>query len=298
MENNEISVKSEKINPAFHLFLYLAMFFSLGFVIFGSIGIFFSLIDKIFKEGLDGVYQEYLRSSIAALVIASPIYYSILHIINKKLGRGEISPDSGIRKAITYLATFVFFAMSIGSLVSLLFGYLNGDLAEVSFFKTFVFLLISALMMSFYLWEVRRTSFSGKIFNILFSISIAVAITAVIIGFSIVDNPKVTRDKKQDVKVAEAMENVKQRISNFYFNNERLMNNDEFGDIGIDKDIQDKITYKPIGADEYELCGKFNYSFEEGYLYDYLKDSWRFKKGDYCFKLKAKAEGEFKEMVK
>lgn len=289
---------NEKRNPAFHLFLYLSMFFSLGFVVFGTIGIFFSLVEKIFESSLDSGYQEYLRSSIAALVIAIPIYYVILYMINKKLEKMEIKPDSMARKAISYLAIFVFFAMSIGSLVSLLFGYLNGNLVEVSFLKTLIFLVISAMLMSFYLWEIRRVAFSKKIFKILFSISLFIAFLAVTTGFSIVDSPKITRAKKQDVKIVEAMENVKQRMNIFYFNNGKLMNDDEFRDIGINKDIQDKIKYNQIGRDEYELCADFNYSFKEGYLYDYLKDEWRFQEGRHCFKLKSKTEGEIEKIVR
>lgn len=283
---NSISKNSEKTNPAFHLFLYLAMFFSLGFVVFGAIGSFFSLIDKTLESIAESFYQESLRSAIASLVIAIPIYYPILFIINKKLSKGEINPDSVVRKAISYLAIFVFFAMSIGSLVSLLFGYLNGELAEVSFFKTLVFLAISALMFAFYFWEIRRTSFSKKVFDIYFSLSLLIAFSAAATGFAIVDSPTVTREKKQDREIVEAMENARQRIENFYFNNGKLMGSEEFEDIGLEKDVREKITYNILGDKEYELCSRFNYSSEDGYIYDYLKNEWRFPAGDYCFKLR------------
>ncbi|MDD3498217.1 MAG: DUF5671 domain-containing protein [Candidatus Moranbacteria bacterium] len=294
---NSISKNSEKTNPAFHLFLYLAMFFSLGFVVFGAVGSFFALIDKTFESAVESFYQESLRSAIASLVIAIPAYYSILFIINNKLAKGEIEPDSGIRKAISYLAIFVFFAMSIGSLVSLLFGYLNGELAEVSFLKTLVFLAISALMFAFYFWEIKRASFSKKVFDIYFSLSLLIAFSAVATGFAIVDSPRVTREKKQDREIIEAMENARQRIENFYFNNGKLMESEEFENIGLEKDVREKIIYNISGDKEYELCSRFNYSSEDGYIYDYLKNEWRFPAGDHCFKLRIRSDGEISEKM-
>jgi len=230
-------------------------------------------------------------------VIAIPAYYSILFIINNKLAKGEIEPDSGIRKAISYLAIFVFFAMSIGSLVSLLFGYLNGELAEVSFLKTLVFLAISALMFAFYFWEIKRASFSKKVFDIYFSLSLLIAFSAVATGFAIVDSPRVTREKKQDREIIEAMENARQRIENFYFNNGKLMESEEFENIGLEKDVREKIIYNISGDKEYELCSRFNYSSEDGYIYDYLKNEWRFPAGDHCFKLRIRSDGEISEKM-
>lgn len=297
MDNKNELIKSEKVNPAFHLFLYLAMFFSLGFVIFGTIGILFSFIEESFSTDTRIFYQEYLRSAIAALVIATPIYYSILYVINKKLTKGEIKATSPIRKVITYIAVFIFFAMSIGSLVSLLNGYLSGELVKVSLFKTLAFLTISVLMLGFYFWEIRRTSFDKKNFNTFFLNSLFVALLVIVLGFVTVDSPSVTRKKNQDRDIINAMSSAKVRIDNFYANNERLMSSDEFNDIELNKEVEDKIKYNVLGDKDYELCSEFNYSSEEGYIYEYMKNEWRFPAGEHCFKLKVQSVGPIPEKV-
>lgn len=272
----------EKKSPAFHLFLYLVSFLSLGFVITGTIGNFFQMINKYLPDPVnsDQYYdydfnQEFLKFAISALIVAAPIYFGVLYLINKKLDNGDIRPSSLVRKFVTYLAMFVFSAMSLGSLVSLVYNYLDGELTQKIFLKIVVFFGVSLFYLGFYFWEIRRTDFLAKKFYPLYFASIFIAAVALIVGFIVVDSPRVVREKKQDREIVYEMQNFSSRLDEAYRKNKKLP---EVGqqDIKLERGIR----YTRIDDINYELCASFKHAAKK----QFSTDEWAHPAGDYCFK--------------
>lgn len=291
---NKINIQSqndEKKSPAFHLFLYLLSFLSLGFLITGIISVYFQFINKIVTEdATDAIIysghfdQDSLRFGISALIISFLVYYIILYFLNRKLVNEEIKQDSIIRKFITYLALFVFSAMSIGSLVTLLYNFLNGELSSKSLLKIIVFFLVSLFYLAFYLWEIRRKEFSQNIYLSLYFVSMAVSFSAIIIGFSIVDSPRVTKEKKIDREIINSMNSMQYDIEDFYKDDNRLPESEK--EVKFRKNIQ----YKKTGNTTYELCSVFLQPAEKED--DYYSENWSHPAGKYCFKKDVTKEDE------
>jgi hypothetical protein len=276
---------SEKSNPAFHLFLYLSSFFSLGFLIGGLLTTLFQFVNKFIPDSAFGkdVFavsafdDASLKVGISMLLIASLVYFTTAYLINKKLEKGEIRPDSVVRKFITYIALFVLVAISIGSLATLFYNYLTGELTGNSFGKIIAFFAVNGFFASFYFWEIRRKDFLDKRFKDLYFIALGVVALAFVFGIVVSDSPRVTREKKIDQSVVSEMQMMNSNIEIFFSNNNRLPKADE-----IEKSAKFAVEYSIKTEKTYELCGEFLQAKESVNFFD---KQWNHPAGKHCFTL-------------
>lgn len=275
--------KGDGVNPAFHLFLYLASFFSLGFLISGIINIYFELVNKYvadpalldqFSSGSQ-FNDGNIKFGLAALVIASIVYFPIMYLINRKLSKGEIRSDSLVRKFLTYIALFILTAITIGSLAVLFYDYLTGELTGNAFGKILVFFLTALFFVLAYFWEIRRKEFLEKPFRIFYGLAIVIALSGLVTGLVIGDSPTMAREKKIDSSLVSEMQNTKSSIENLYDNNKRLPAAQE-----IQKSAKFEIKYAVKGDKEYQLCGKFLQVQDQK---DFYMKEWNHPAGNYCF---------------
>lgn len=289
-ENKSGSRLEEKKNPAFHLFLYLVSFVSLGFVTAGILTIYFQVVNKVVKEPADipgylatGVFDaDALKFGIASLAVAFVVYYVVLFLINRKLQRGEIDKNSLVRKFITYIALVAFAAMAVGSLVALLWNFLDGELTGKFLAKALIFLVVSGFFFGFYFWEIRREKLAGKLFRLLFVISVLLTLSALTAGFLVVDSPDVSRDKKIDLELVNNVSATDSAVRDFFADNKRLPvveKNELRQEIGVE--------YKTVDAENFELCANFRQPLEE--KNDFNRE-WNHPAGDVCFKRNALSE--------
>jgi len=274
---------NEKMQPAFHLFLYLTTFFSLGFLMSGIIAIYSQLVNKYVED--TAILDQFSSGStfddsgvkygLASLVIAAIVYFPISYLINKKLAKGEIRQDSLVRKFLTYIALFVLVAITIGSLAVLFFNYLNGELTGNAFGKIIVFFLTSLFFAAFYFWEIRRKEFLEKLFRIFYGAAIVIALSGLITGLVIGDSPNVAREKKIDSSVVSEMQKMKGNIETIYNNKKSMPATDE-----IQTSAKFQIKYVVKTDREYQLCAKFLQTQDKK---DFYQKQWNHPAGDYCF---------------
>lgn len=218
-----VKKSNEKQNPAFHLFLFLVSFLSLGFMVFGILVSFFQAVNKFFPDSFKGrnfsssyFDNDLMKFGLSSLIVTIPIYYGVLFLLNKKLEKKEIEEDSLVRKGITYLAMVAFSAMAIGSLVALLYSYFDGELTTRFVFKVMAFLVVSLFFFGFYFWEIRRVEFSKNSFNKLFFSSLVLTSIALILAFFVIDSPKTAREKRADGALIDNMREASRIVSNKY----------------------------------------------------------------------------------
>lgn len=290
LEQNKTNVQSlegqkgEKIHPAYHLFLYLSMFFSLGFLIGGMLTSLFQFVNKYvpdvsnINEFNASVFDDAgLKIGLSMLLVASIVYFIAAKIVNKKLIKNDIRPNSLVRKFLTYIALFILVAISIGSLVALVFNYLNGELTGNTFGKIAAFFVVNGFFALFYFWEIRRKDLANKKFDILYFIALAMSVIVLVAGVIIADSPKVTREKKIDENRITEMQNINNSIGIFFNNNKRLPKANE-----IEKSAKFPIEYKIESDKVYYLCTEFLHPREKVDIYD---KQWNHPAGSYCFKL-------------
>lgn len=294
-------LNSDAKSGAFHLFLYLTGFLSFGFVFFGLTNILFEFFNKTLAgdDPLATVFnQESVRMAIAFLIIAGPLYYFLINLINRKLFLKEIDVLSGVRKVLTYLALFVLVAIIIGDLIFLLSSFLNGDYTEIFLAKAFSLLILAGVFGCFYFWEVRRKIIEKKNFSLWLGGFLILWLGILFLGFSIIDKPSVAREKRLDAKIIMQMNSLRNEIKVFYSDKKRNPTQSELENrVAGEESIalkKGEIEYVPKDFDEYSLCGVFKHEWDgKEQSSDFWNDSfWKHPQGKYCFEIKENSEAE------
>jgi hypothetical protein len=307
MENKNLDSKKiveKESNGALHFFLYMIMFLSLSFIVFGMGNILFGYINKYFPDGLGGLYagvfdQGSVKFGIAALFVATPIFIYIMKLISKLLREGTLLEKSKVRRWLIYIVLFFAVGTIISDLITLIVYFLDGDIAIRFLLKVFVVLAIASGVFGYYFWDVRRIGIQGKTYAenkvALFSSTILVLIVFVS-GFFIIDSPSVARNKKQDIQVVYDLQYIDEKINSFYADSKTLPQNlDALKNTKYEPLLQQavsQIEYSKKSDLSYELCATFarsNLDDPENFpigktMYDTENISWLHESGKVCFK--------------
>ena len=162
----------EKQNAKF-AFFYMLSLVALVFTSVSAGMIIFQIINKTIADDLSlapgGFSQDALRFAISAIIIAAPIYFVMMRLINKSLLTGKLEKESGVRKWLTYFILLVSAVVMIGWFIATVGSFLNGELTTKFILKSLTSILISALIFSFYLYDIsaklpkyRRAERSGQ----------------------------------------------------------------------------------------------------------------------------------------
>jgi hypothetical protein len=289
-------------NSAKFAFFYLLSLVSLIFTALGAGMIVFQIINKYVIDVIEqypGILsQGTLKFAISSLVIAAPIYFVSVWQIQKNLRTGALDKDSGVRRWLTYFILLVSSVVMIGWLIATLNSFLDGELTTKFILKSLTAILISAIIFSFYLYEIKRESVVGqksKIIRIYFVSSLVLIMAVFISALLIVESPTQARNRKIDNNILSELSQINSEINNYFQVNKKLPQ--DFSEIKAqsaylsDDLFQDNLTknnyeYKVIGDRTYELCAEFLISnkMDKNDLSYYWGDEWRHDAGRQCFK--------------
>lgn len=112
-------------------FMYLLLFTTLYVSAFNLGQLVFQLINQAFPDPAAGAAvmefaRETLRWSIAALVVASPVFLGISRLIGRDLAADPSKRASKVRRWLTYLTLFVAASVLIGDVTALVYNLLDG----------------------------------------------------------------------------------------------------------------------------------------------------------------------------
>jgi len=264
--------------------------------------IIFQVINKYIIYILDqynGMFsQETLKFAISALVISAPIYYLTAWQIQKSLFNGSLGKDSGVRRWLTYFILFVSSVVMIGWLIATINSFLDGELTTKFILKSLTAILISGVIFSFYLYEIKREEIvqkKDKVVRAYFTATLILIIACFVTSLLIVESPTQTRNRKMDNNIISSLSQIESEVNNYYAKNkklpqnfEELKKNSEYltADIFQDKATGKMYEYKITGTKAYELCADFITSNKEdkSNLNDYWGNMWKHEAGRQCFK--------------
>jgi hypothetical protein len=288
---------SEKKNPAFHLFLYLILFVSLGFLLFGMIQASSEIINRQIAAGPsqdlsrnDFFDQTELSWALAFLVIAIPVFHFLDWLIHRKIAKKEILLRSWVRKVLLYLTLVILVIVLIGASVSLVFGYFDARLVGRSLGRQLAFWLIILFFSSYHFWKTRRTKRETNLAYVWWGASLTLGLIILFWGVKVSDSPQVIREKRADQELVNQVRQEQREINGFYQKNGRLpfLSDNEVA-------LAPEVEYKRLGNDNYELCASFNRPTDEDYFqrrYHYSpeeNEKWKHSAGRHCFSLEPPA---------
>ncbi|MDO8667593.1 MAG: DUF5671 domain-containing protein [bacterium] len=263
----------EKQNAKF-AFFYMLSLVTLVFISLSTGMIVFQIINKNILDLLaiapGGFSQDALKFAISAIIIAAPIYFFMMWLINKNLTTGKISKDSGIRKWLTYFILLVSAVVMIGWLIGTINSFLGGELTVKFILKSLTAIIISAIIFSYYLYDIRRAEVDkiNNIIRVYFYGSMGLAAIALIASFFFIDSPFVVREQKFDQTIVNKFSQIAYAIDAYYGENKRLPENLNTLISGgsiytiMESELTDPATnkifdYNIKSNDSYELCATF-----------------------------------------
>jgi len=284
----------ENKNSAKITFFYLLSLFGLAFAAISSGMILFQVINKLIPDALNysGRFSpEALRFAISAVIVATPVYYWMTSLIQKSLQKEELDKDSQLRKWMTYIIIFVSAVVIIVSLITLINNYLGGDLTSKIALKVLTTIVISGIVLSYYLYNIKRINFEkNKVLKVYFWSSMVLVIMILISGFLVADSPAQVRKVKHDTNIVNDLNNIRNGIEGYTRNYGELPENLE--DLSSDMlyyfrtetDITD-YEYKILNDKEYEICAEFQTNSVDN-SDQYFRKEWPHEIGKKCFQRK------------
>ncbi len=142
-------------------FLYLVMFSALYFTAYNLGSLLFKLLELALPDPADPTYRQLqlghsMRWSIAAVIIAFPVFAWVSRLVGRELARQPIKRLSPVRRWLTYLTLFLASCILVGDLTTLVYNLLGGELSLRFVLKVLVVGAIAGSIFGYYLHDLRR----------------------------------------------------------------------------------------------------------------------------------------------
>lgn len=281
-------------------FYYMLSLVSLIIMAVSVVAIGFQLINKHVPDLLNqfsGVYNDdALKIAISALIIAAPIFYIMIWLIQKSLFVGVLDKEAGVRRWLTYFIMLVAAVVMIVWLIMTINSFLDGELTTKFILKALTAIFISAIIFTFYFYEIRRGQVVGQTSRLILTYfygSLAIILIAFIAALFNVESPTEARNRKLDNTIVMEFDTIDSAINQYYNDKKKMPESldqlkEDYNYI-TDETLSDAATaknydYKVVADKKYELCATFHRSNKEEKNRQYfeMKDRWPHDAGYQC----------------
>ena len=140
-----------------NVFVYLLNFLTLYLSALGAALVIWGLADHWFEDPLDTYVSDGpIRTGIAMLVVAFPVFLYLNRSIGRSLRDGEMDERSMVKKVLTYLTLFLLAITTIIDLISVIYVFLGGDLTARFAVRGVGILMIAGLVYLYYLSDLKE----------------------------------------------------------------------------------------------------------------------------------------------
>lgn len=251
---------------ALDAFLNLLSLITVGWLAWSFGAVVFAIIDHVWGAPPEYYYigsQLGLKSGIASLLVITPICLGVIDVMHHYYRNGKLNHESGIYRWLTYVMLLISALNIIGSLIGIIFQFLNGDYTIPSLLKVGTVLIIASAIFSYYFYDLRRTSYAQRsnVSAVAMTAVIVLAIAAVVGGIMIIDSPQEARAKRNDQQRVNDLSNLNSYVASQYQNTSVLPAS--LGDyVMTDPSSDQPYEYRVLGVTEYELCATFESAVE------------------------------------
>jgi hypothetical protein len=300
----EIPRRSGSGATAKDAFYYLLIFSTLATwtISLGSLA--FQLIERWLADPLFSPFQQEIETyeltwSLAAILIAFPLYLLISRSVLREAAADPEKLDSGIRKWLTYLALVVAACIFMGDLICALAFLLRGEVTSRFLAKAFVVLALSGGVFYYYFGGLRRNvvAETGVVSTSrdrwMAGLSSAVVLTMLTLGFVQLGPPHAQRELRADTERVQQLYQLASQIQTYWHAHASHL---PASIDGLPASRVDPLTgahyeFHPAQGSQYELCATFarDSRVAEG-IPGQNQEVWNHPAGRYCFSLDANAQ--------
>lgn len=292
-----------KNNNAKFAFWYLLSLVALIFMALSTGQVIFQIINKHIADFTTGYAYSFdssiLKFAISSLIISIPLYFITARQIEMSLEKKELDREAGVRRWLTYLILFVSSVVIVVWLIITINNFLGGELTSKFLLKTLTVLVISGLVFSYYLYDIRRESVEKKnqVIFVYMIVGLVLTIGSLVAAFFTVESPADARARRHDLEVLSHFSQIDATVNNYYLDNKRvpekiddLKNQTPYLNAGALRDPQtnEAYAYQKNSDLEYQLCATFQTdNTGPANLQDYTySDRWPHASGYQCLKQK------------
>ncbi len=304
-------------------FLYLGAMAGL-YVSFGAVlSLSFAYINYLFPDIVGqgyayerGFYTSSVQWQMALIVVFFPVFLFLTSYLRKEISRQPGRLNLWIRRFLVFLTIFITAVVVLGDLVAILRSFLGGELSSRFLLKAGALLIISSLVLVYYILDIRGTYIKrpiiSKIFGVVSVVLVLGLLTAV---FSVTGSPAHQRLLKIDARKVYDLQDIQWHIQSYWQKKDRLPEvlselNDDFSGYRVPTDPESDLAYEYQKKDKlsFELCATFNTKTSDerngggGYLTKPValglenSSNWQHEAGRQCFVRKIDPELSRKEL--
>lgn len=247
-------MNGETKTKALDVFVYVGIAISLVWSVVNLLQIVFSAIDRKFTDILNtsayvDVYSSDVRMAIASLVVMYPLYLGLSWYVAKDITKFLYKRDLLIRKVIVYLTLFVTMCTLIGTLVTLIYTYLGGELSVRFELKALAVFVVALSLFLYYLYGMRRDYTKSSYIPIIASVvATLVVVISLVWSVGVIGTPSEMRAKRIDSTRLSDISRIQQEILNRFNMTDKIPTglselNNAFQGYAVPTDPVTKVSY-------------------------------------------------------
>lgn len=222
------TMNGETKTKAVDIFVYLGIGITLVMSVTNILQIVFTAIDRKFTDVLGtgayiDIYSSDVRMAIASLIVMYPIYLALSWYTAKDIAKFLYKRDLTIRKVVIYTTLFVTAGTLIGTLISIIYTYLGGDLTARFAWKAVAVAVVAIAVGWYYLYSVRRDySLKTSVPVIASIVATILVIGSIVWSVSIIGTPSEMRAKRIDSQRLSDLSSLQQQIFSHFQTTDKL----------------------------------------------------------------------------
>lgn len=277
--------------------LYLSASFLLTLV--------FGLINISYPSATDSYWEiesatESIRIGIAMLIVSFPTYLVLTRLMNRFRRTEKGALYQNITKWLIYLSLLIGGVVLLGTLVTTIYTFLNGDLTTRFLLKAAAVLGVVGMAFHYYLLDARGYWVKQEKKSIMFGVGAGLLVLlAIAFGIKNIETPSVVREMKLDETQVNDLRNIQWQIDSYMALSSSTLPSSL---AEAYKEAAMSVPAAPEGRDAYtyektskgfKLCATFsrdsvpNEYMDTSYVDPAAKikngENWNYKAGRYCF---------------
>jgi hypothetical protein len=255
-------------NTARNFVLQLASLITLYVTLVASVMLVFGIINTLYPDAASYAWeysstQDSMRTGIAMLLVFFPVFLITTRMVNK-IRRTETGTYLALTKWVVYLSILVGGVILLGDLVTVIMGFLNGELTTRFLLKAGALAGVLSFALYYFIQDARGFWLTHEKESKLYGMAALGIVVALLgLGFTYGDSPSKVREMKIDAEQVAKLSDMEWRVQDHYTVKSALPQTIDELYIGIESpkapEGRQAYTYKVVDQDTYALCAHFAY---------------------------------------
>ncbi len=292
-------------NTAKNFALQLGSLISLYISIGSLISLLFGIITILHPDQAQYAWEAEsaamsIRTSIAMLVVFFPTYIILTRLVNTIRRTEKGGTYLTLTRWLIYISLLIGGGVLLGDLVTVLLGFLNGELTIRFILKAITVFVVVGSAFVYYVLDARGYWQINEKKSIQYALITSVfVLVALVVGFMHTETPSEVRERNIDVQQISDLQGIQSHIEMYFQMNNKLPLEieDAYAGLEIPTAPEGRVAYDYLKSSEtnFKLCANFALSSSKSDTMQYAQPlimepsmiknpySWEHKAGDWCF---------------